>query len=135
LACGGGGICAASDTPIATPVGDLPIALLRAGDWVYSMHERQITAVPLLAVVRRPVHHHRVVRIELEDGSTLEISAPHPLADGSLFGALQAGDELDGHTVISAELVEYSQTHTHDILPASDSGTYLAGGVWLGSTI
>jgi hypothetical protein len=33
------------------------------------------------------------------------------------------------------ETVAYDPTHTHDILPASDSGAYFAGGALVGSTL
>lgn len=135
LSCSGGGICASPDTPIATPRGDVPIASLRPGDLVYSLHEGQVVAVPLLAVSRTPVTHHSVVRLELEDGSVLEISAPHPLLDGRTLGALRVGEELDGLTVIGSAQIDYTHPYTHDVLPASDSRAYLVHGVWLGSTL
>jgi hypothetical protein len=91
--------------------------------------------VPLVAVARTPVFDHRVVRVALDDGAGLEVSAPHPLADGRPLGALRAGEQLDGHTIVAAQMVDYPYAYTHDILPASDSGTYLAAGLWLGSTL
>jgi len=37
--------------------------------------------------------------------------------------------------VMSAELVPYAHAFTFDILPASETGTYVAGGVLIGSTL
>ena len=64
----------------------------------------------------------------------LELSAPHPTADGRTFGDLRTGDELDGRRVLSAEIVAYAHDRTYDILPASDTGFYFAGGVLVGSS-
>ena len=130
-----GGVCASPDTPIATPNGDRPIASLHVGDLVYSVDQRVVQAVPLLDVTRRAVHDHHVMRITLSNGVTLDISAPHPTADGRSFGQLDAGDSLAGLTVVSAESVPYSFSFTYDILPDSDTATYFAGGALIGSTL
>lgn len=42
---------------------------------------------------------------------------------------------LDHSTVISAELTAYTHDFTYDILPASDTGFYVAGGVLIASTL
>jgi hypothetical protein len=76
-----------------------------------------------------------VVRLVIEGGVVLEISAPHPTADGRTIGALRPGDLLDGVRVSSATIVRYEHEFTYDILPDSDSGTYFAGGVLVGSTL
>ncbi len=135
----GGGMCpmcAAPDTPIATPDGEQPIASLRVGDLVYSEDHDAIVAVPLLKAEHTAVSHHRVVRVTLEDGRALEISPGHPTADGRTFGDLLAGSKLDAeHQVRSAELVPYTFDATFDILPASSSGTYYAAGALIGSTL
>ncbi|HXS29595.1 MAG TPA: Hint domain-containing protein, partial [Steroidobacteraceae bacterium] len=134
----GGGmcpICAAPDTPIATPHGEQPIASLRVGDLVFSQDHDAIVAVPLLKVGRTAVARHRVVRVTLEDGRMLQISPGHPTADGRTFGDLLAGGQLDAqHALLSAELVPYAYDATFDILPASSTGTYYAAGVLIGST-
>jgi hypothetical protein len=129
-------VCAAPDTPIATPDGERPIASLRAGDLVYSVEHDAIVAVPLLRVSRTPVSGHRVVRVVLRRGAVLEISAGHPLADGRTFGDLKPGSAIDEqHTVTSAQVVLYEHDATYDILPASSTGTYFAGGALIGSTL
>jgi hypothetical protein len=128
-------VCASPYTPIATPLGERPISELRVGDLVYSVDNGAIVAVPLIRVGRTPVSHHKVVRVVLEDGRSLEISAGHPTADGRTFGDLLAGDRLDGHELISAEIVPYSYPFTYDVLPGSKTGTYFAAGALIGSTI
>jgi hypothetical protein len=128
-------VCASPDTPIATPSGERPIADLRVGDLVYSVDGDSIVPVPLVAVGRTPVARHHVVRVVLADGRRLEISAGHPTADGRTFGELRAGGRLDGHDIVSAELVPYTHPFTYDVLPGSRSGAYFAAGALIGSTL
>ena len=130
-----GHVCASPDTPIATPYGERPIADLRIGDVVYSVDHDSIRGVPIAAIRRQRVEDHRVVRMSTSDGRTLEISAPHPTADGRVFGDLQAGDSLDGRAIESVEVITYSHDFTYDILPGSDTGTYFAAGMQIGSTL
>lgn len=133
--CMGGGVCAAPDTPIATPEGNVPIANLRPGDMVYSSDNGALVAVPLLRVTQRPVKNHFVVQLRTKQGHLLNISAPHPTADGRLFADLKVGDSLDGEAIVSRELVPYQFAFTYDILPASSTGTYVANGLLIGSTL
>jgi hypothetical protein len=129
-------VCAAPTTPIATPVGNRPIAALAVGDLVYSIDHGALAVVPIKLVHRQPVTGpHRVVELRLAHGATLRISPRHPTADGRRFGDLAAGDVVDGARVIDARLVDYDQPFTYDILPDSDSGTYFAGGTLIGSTL
>jgi hypothetical protein len=37
--------------------------------------------------------------------------------------------------ILEVQTVPYAHRFTHDILPATDSGTYVAGGVLIGSTL
>ena len=128
--------CAAPTTPIATPVGDRPIADLKVGDLVYSIDRGSLAVVPIKLVHRQPVTgSHRVVELKLAHGATLRISPRHPTADGRSFADLAPGDLVDGVRVIGARLVDYDQPFTYDILPDSDSGTYFAGGTLIGSTL
>ena len=129
-------ICAAPDTPIATPSGNRPIVGLRIGDLVYSVDHDAIVAVPVVLVGHTPVRAHRVVRVELGGGGVLEISPGHPTADGRHFGDLVTGSLLDEqHEVISARLMPYAYDATYDILPDSSTGTYFAAGALIGSTL
>jgi hypothetical protein len=117
------------------PTGERAIATLAVGDLVYSVDRGQLSAVPIAMVHRNPARAHHAVRIELEGGAVLEISAPHPTADGRHFGDLHRGDLLDGKRILTTAAIPYSYAFTYDILPASDSGTYVAGGVLIGSTL
>ncbi|HEX2875817.1 MAG TPA: Hint domain-containing protein [Polyangiaceae bacterium] len=129
-------ICAAPDTPIATPQGERAIAELRVGDLVYSVDDGAIVAVPIVRAGSTPVQNHRVMRLLLQSGARLEISPGHPMADGRPLSELQAGGRLDEqHAVVSVELVPYAYARTYDILPASSTGTYFAAGALLGSTL
>jgi hypothetical protein len=127
--------CASPDTPIATPEGERSIASLAVGDLVYSVDGAAIRPVPVSRTSRTEVLDHRVQRVALTGGALLEISSGHPLADGRRFGDLSAGDLLDGVEVLHVETVTYAYPFTYDILPDSESGTYFAGGVLMGSTI
>jgi hypothetical protein len=120
---------------VATPRGNVPIAALEVGDTVFSVDHGRLTAVVVEAIRRVPARNHSVRRVLLASGQALEISAPHPTADGRTFGDLRAGDSLDGVAIRSVETVPYEHPFTYDILPASDTGAYFAGGVLVGSTL
>ena len=127
--------CASPDTPIATPEGEKPIAALQVGDLVYSQDVTGIVVVPIIRVSRLAVFNHRVMQVRLSNDRTLAISPGHPTADGRPFGTLEASDMLGDVPVAEAKLVEYPHAFTHDILPASSTGTYFAAGVPIGSTL
>jgi len=133
--CAWGAICAAPDTPIATPAGTRAIASLRVGELVYSLHEGSMQAVPLVRVSRTAVRHHRVRKLTLSNGVVLHISAGHPTADGRPFAELTVGESLGEQRITRLDEVPYLHGHTYDILPASDTGTYVAGGALIGSTL
>ncbi len=133
--CAWGAVCAAPDTLIATPTGERAIAELEVGDLIFTRHGGQLVARPLIRVTRTPVVDHFVVRAVLDSGATLRISGPHPTADGRTFADLAPGDSIDGTQVVEVETIPYPFAYTHDILADSDSGTYVAGGVLIGSTL
>jgi hypothetical protein len=130
-----GGFCADPETPIATPLGERSIASLAAGDLVYSVDHDTIAAVPIARVGRRKVVAHSMVHVTLSDGRELSISPGHPTADGRTFGELRAGDLLDGHSIAAARREAYGHAFTYDILPESETGTYFAAGLLVGSTL
>ena len=140
-ACGNDGFCssecacASPDTPIATPSGERPIASLSIGDLVLSIHQGRLAAVPIRETHRTFVTNHRVIEVVLSNGAALRISAAHPTADGRSFGQLRAGDWLGGEQVTSVNVVAYPHEATYDILPDSDTGTYVAGGALIGTTL
>ena len=75
------------------------------------------------------------MRVVLSTGASLEVSPGHPTADGRTFGDLRAGDRLDGTLIVDASAIPYRHAFTYDILPDSDSGTYVAGGALIGTTL
>lgn len=135
LTCRFESVCASPETRIATPQGQRRIADLLPGDLVYSEDRHAIRAVPLLRVGQTPVYNHHVMQVTMVDGTVLEMSAGHPTADGRTFGQLRPGDRLDGGLVVSSQLIPYRFARTYDILPASDTGTYVASGHLVGSTL
>jgi hypothetical protein len=128
-------VCAAPWTPIATPEGERPIADIRVGDLVYSVDHGAIRPVPVARATQTQVVGHHVIRLRVAGGRELEISPGHPTADGGRFADLRAGGTLDGRPILSVELVPYDYGATYDILPSSDTGTYFAAGMRIGSTL
>lgn len=130
-------ICLARGTLIDTPDGPVPVEQLRAGMTVWTTDARgRRIAAPIELVGSTPVPAtHRVVHLVLADGRAMEVSPGHPLADGRLIGDLRPGDQVDGSTVVSAELVAYGGGATFDLLPAGATGAYWANGVLIGSTL
>ena len=128
-------VCANPDTPIATPGGTRNISELHVGDLVYSVDHDQVVPVPIAAVRQRPAPSHVVPQLLLDNGQVLQISARHPTADNRTFGELRAGDRLGELRIKTVKLVTYQHAFTYDILPASDTGFYFAGGAMIGSTL
>jgi hypothetical protein len=120
---------------IDTPSGPRTIAELRVGDLVWSIDGGHVVAAPLIEVSSTHVVDHHVVRVLVDDGTELLLSPGHPLANGDLVGGLHAGDAIGSHRITSAELVPYRFEATHDILPATSTGTYFSHGIALGSTL
>jgi len=93
----------------------------------------------VLRVQRVPVTDHIVVRLTLEGGDAqadvIEMSPEHPTGDGRTFADLRPGDELRDRRILDAARVPYTHSHTHDILPASETGTWFAAGAMVGSSL
>ncbi len=128
-------VCAAPDTPIATPTGDRPIAELRVGDLIYSVSGRGVVVVRVLEVNRVPVNRHVMLEIEFANGTKLRLSPGHPSFERRKLEELAAGDRLDGALIRSIRRVPYGEAFTYDILADSETGAYFAGGVLMGSTL
>ncbi len=128
--------CLASSSRIATPTGNALVTELKVGDIVWTADiagNRVVRSLTKVSRVSAP--NHQVVHLVLKDGRTLDVSAPHPTADGRTVGDLKAGDAYDGGTVESAVRKPYEGSATYDILPAGDTGYYWANGVLIGSTL
>ena len=127
--------CVSPTTLIATPLGVRAIKDLQVGDDVYSVDRGEVKSVPIIEIRRSAVENHQVVRLALEGGRVLDVSASHPTADGGQIGDLKSGDVIDGVRIIGSNTVPYQHDATYDILPASDTGAYFAAGVLIGSTL
>jgi hypothetical protein len=121
---------------IATPAGPVPIEAVRAGMtvWTTDVHGRRVVATVLATGHMQAPLGHVVARIVLSDGRSVTASPGHPTRDGRTVGDLRVGDRLDGAVVASVELMPYAGV-TYDLLPSGPTGTYLADGVLLSSTL
>ncbi|MFO0589411.1 MAG: RHS repeat-associated core domain-containing protein [Polyangiaceae bacterium] len=129
--------CLGGDVRIHTTEGEIPVRELSPAALVWTLTEDgERCPVPLHLVNSSPAPvGHVMRRLLLDDGRTLCVSAPHPIADGTPVGDLEVGDTLDGAVVILAETVPYSGVETFDLLPKGATGCYWANGVLLGSTL
>jgi Hint domain len=129
-------ICLVRGVLISTPSGDIPVQDVRPGMtvWTTDRHGRRIARVVLQVGSMQAPLGHEVVRVELADGRMVVASPAHPTADGRTVGSLRIGDRVDGSTVVGMALLPYAGT-TFDLLPSGPTGTYVADGVLLGSTL
>jgi len=126
-------ICCSEDTNILTPKGQVKINKIKKGDYITSDNGEPAIVVETRKV---KVYNHKVMKVELDDGTTLEISPGHPTGPDSMkIGALKPGYKLDGRKVLSAKEIPYNGSHTYDILPYSLTGNYYANGVKIGSSL
>jgi hypothetical protein len=129
-------ICLAAEDSIATPDGPVLVSQLRPGMtvWTLNVAGRRVAA-PALVISHRPAPPGQlVVRLTLSDGRVVEASPGHPTADGRYFGELRLGDPLDRGRVSAVDWIPYAGD-TWDLLPDSETGTYWANDVLLGSTL
>ena len=71
------------------------------------------------------MNERRIARIEQQILETLATAVQQELRD----------PRIGFVTITAVELVPYAHEHTFDILPDSDTGSYLADGVLIGSTL
>lgn len=130
-------ICLSGDTRIETPTGDVAMKDAQEGMSIWTVDEygqKIKSAIMLTGKTRAPVGH-KVVHIQLSDGRELYVSPGHKVADGRKAGELRGGDTLQGASVLSANLIPYTEEYTYDILPKGDTGMYFADGILLQSTL
>jgi hypothetical protein len=130
-------ICLAASTLIATPSGPVRVTDIRVGMIVWTQaSDGSRVAAPVVEIgsMEAPVGH-RMVHLVLADGRELLVSPGHRTADGRQAGNLRVGDQLDGSTITTWELVPYAGGRTYDLLPAGATGFYWANGILMASTI
>lgn len=130
-------ICLARGSLIDSPDGPLAVEAVRIGDRVWTLDAEGVRVrgtVIALGSTAAP-SNHEVVRLVLADGRSVTASPGHPLADGRPLGDLRVGDLVDGAAVVSADLVPYDGSRTHDIIVSGPSGIYFVDGIALGSTL
>jgi hypothetical protein len=134
---GGCPICLEAGTRIATPAGDVVVALIRPGDMVWTTDATgHRVAAPVEQVISRPTPGpHLMLWLALSDGRVLVAAGAHPAADGTFLRQLHIADQYDGATVASMEWVPSMASMTLDLLPAGSTGTYWANGILVGSTL
>lgn len=130
-------ICLASNVLINTPSGAVPVTQITKGMKVWSVDSNgKKVSSSIIEVIKTPVPEtHQVVHLIMADKREVWVSANHPLVNGLTVGSLKVGDVYDGSNVKVAELVQYWDDFTYDILPDSDTGEYWANGVFMGSTL
>jgi len=130
-------ICLAASTMIATPSGPVRVTEVRVGTVVWTQAaDGSRVAAPVVEVgsMEAPAGH-MMVHLLLADRRELLVSPGHKTADGRAAGTLQKGDQLDGSTITTWELVPYAGERTYDLLPAGATGHYWANGILLSSTL
>ncbi len=128
-------ICLAAGSLIDTPSGQVPVAEVHAGSFVWSIDvrgRRIVEPVERVGAIRGLVGHI-VIAVELSDGRRFVASPGHPLSDGRLVGSLRLGDAVDRATVASIGLRQADATY--DLLPAGPTGLYFVDGIPIRSTI
>ena len=124
--------CNSPDTKILTVAGYVAVDNLKIGDMLVDETGKE---VPVLMVSKVRVRNHHVSRVKFDNGTAVEISPTHPLADGRFIGQLTPGDKVGNMLVVSTELVFYEYEYTYDILPDSHTANYYAEGILLKSTL
>jgi hypothetical protein len=76
-----------------------------------------------------------MVRVTLDGGAVVEMSAGHPTADGRSFAELQVGEWLGELRIEDVRSVDYAHPYTYDLLPNTPGGAYFASGALVGSTL
>jgi hypothetical protein len=130
-------ICLSVGTLIDGPDGAIPVERLRLGDpvWTLDLDGRRIPGVVIALGSTPAPPDHQVITITLGDGRSVTASPGHPLADGRVVGDIAIGDRIDGSAVVSLEPRSYGGAETFDLVVSGPTGTYLAGGIPLGSTL
>ena len=130
-------ICLAASTTIATPTGPVRVTEVRVGTivWTQAADGSRVAAPVVEVGSMEAPPGHRMVHLVLADGRELLVSPGHQTTDGRQAGDLRVGDQLDGATITTWELVPYAGGRTYDLLPAGATGHYWADGILMSSTL
>jgi len=130
-------ICLAASMMIATPGGPVRVTDVRVGTvvWTQAADGSRIAAPVVEVGSMEAPAGHMMVHLVLADERELLVSPGHKTADGRAAGTLQKGDQLDGSTITTWQLVPYAGRRTYDLLPAGATGHYWANGILLSSTL
>lgn len=126
--------CLDAATAIATPTGPRPIAELAIGDPIWVCGDDGVPRPDVVIATSRSTAPGRARRLELDDGRVLVVAPHHPLADGTLPGALRPGARLAGGALRAVAEVRYSTGASHDLVTAGGR-PYYASGIALRSTL
>jgi hypothetical protein len=134
---GGCPVCLSGNTTISTPGGPVNVKDIKAGMQVWSADSsgNRIAATVLETSQAAVPKTHMMVHITLADSRQLFASQGHPTADGRVMANVTVGSTLDGSEVTGAQLVQYNENYTYDILPSGPTGFYWADGILIGSTL
>lgn len=131
-------ICLSPSTKIATPSGEILVTQLHEDDLVYSQNKNgQRVAVPIKHIASTPVPAtHTLLKITLNDGRVIQASPGHPTYNaGEILQDLKASQPYNGSVIANIKEIPTTHSYTVDILPDSDTGTYWADGILVGSTL
>lgn len=130
-------ICLASNTNIFTPSGYVNIKNIKIGTQVWSLNKNgEKVASRVIKISSTDVPKtHKVVHLVLLDKREVWVSPNHPTVNGLTVGELNTGDLYDGSKIQSADIINYWDNKTYDILPDSETGYYWASGILLASTL
>lgn len=130
-------ICLSSSTSIGTVNGYVNVKNLKVGMLVWTLNKSEKKELqPIIKVSSTKVGaSHKMIHLTLSDGRQILVSPKHPTITGKPIEDLIVGELYDGKTIISKDLIPYSNTRTYDLLPAGDTGFYFANGIPLGTTL
>lgn len=130
-------ICLARATMVDTPDGPVLVEQLHKGMvvWTADPAGRRTTATVVETAITQVPLSFQIIKVTLSDGRTVSASAGHPTDEGRPLGDYQAGDTMDGATVIAVERLAYDGGATCDFLPSGGIGLYWANGILLKSTL
>jgi hypothetical protein len=130
-------ICLAGNSHVSTPTGSVEVSRIKVGMHVWSAAPggRPVDAVVLRTVSRLDAPGSELVHVVLADGREITASAPHQIGDGRPIGGLKVGDQVEGVTITTIEVVRDSLGHTYDLLPSGETGEYWADGILMRSTL